>query len=68
VVSKHGSTLRLDGWNVIVMHACRSYAFVIVDMVIMYIDGVIVYVILYDADVLDDIEQKMQTIRARLYH
>jgi len=29
VVSEHGSTLRLDGLNVLVMHACQLHVFLL---------------------------------------
>jgi len=33
VVSEHGPPLGLDGWNVLVMHACRLY------MCLLYMHG-----------------------------
>ena len=29
MVLEHGLTLGLDGWNVVLMHACRLYMFLI---------------------------------------
>lgn len=68
LVSEHGSILGLDGHNVNAIQACWLCACMIVVMVIMYIASVIFCVIIYDVDVLVEIEQEMQIVRVRLQH